>query len=140
MPAVRDARAQGSHGLGDPSRPAPAPGSSPGAPGQSAYYHAQANMSTQSESVSQEGAVAVATAVRFMGPETPQSLLAKVQAQAQAQAQANSQRPKQQRASSLSVLNVKWESDRKRRQGYFAADDGGEEKSPFRHYNKTAYD
>jgi len=35
---------------------------------------------------------------------------------------------------SRSIIQVKWDSERKRRQGYFAQDEG-EEKSPFRHYN-----
>ena len=39
----------------------------------------------------------------------------------------------------LSVVNVKWDSERKRRQGYFAQEEGAE-KSPFRHYNKSNCD
>lgn len=35
----------------------------------------------------------------------------------------------------VSIVQVKWDSDRKRRQGYFAPDNGAE-KSPFRHYSK----
>ncbi|KAH6887816.1 hypothetical protein BKA70DRAFT_70721 [Coprinopsis sp. MPI-PUGE-AT-0042] len=35
----------------------------------------------------------------------------------------------------VSIVQVKWDSDRKRRQGYFAPDNGSE-KSPFRHYSK----
>lgn len=38
---------------------------------------------------------------------------------------------------SSSAVQVKWDSERKRRQGYFAQDDGNE-KSPFRHYNQTS--
>ncbi|KDR76510.1 hypothetical protein GALMADRAFT_246899 [Galerina marginata CBS 339.88] len=38
-----------------------------------------------------------------------------------------------------SVVHVKWDSERKRRQGYFAQEEGAE-KSPFRHYNKTGCD
>ncbi|KAG2003623.1 hypothetical protein CC2G_004212 [Coprinopsis cinerea AmutBmut pab1-1] len=35
----------------------------------------------------------------------------------------------------IAIVQVKWDSDRKRRQGYFAPDNGAE-KSPFRHYSK----
>ncbi|KAH9477389.1 hypothetical protein JR316_0009600 [Psilocybe cubensis] len=35
-----------------------------------------------------------------------------------------------------SVVQVKWDSERKRRQGYFSQE--GVEKSPFRHYNKSS--
>ncbi|TFK16445.1 hypothetical protein FA15DRAFT_662148, partial [Coprinopsis marcescibilis] len=35
----------------------------------------------------------------------------------------------------IAIVQVKWDSDRKRRQGYFAPDNGNE-KSPFRHYSK----
>jgi len=38
-----------------------------------------------------------------------------------------------------SQVQVKWDSDRKRRQGYFAQEEGSE-KSPFRHYNKANCD
>lgn len=37
------------------------------------------------------------------------------------------------------IVQVKWDSDRKRRQGYFAQDEGSE-KSNFRHYNKSQLD
>jgi len=43
------------------------------------------------------------------------------------------------RSRSISIIQVKWDSERKRRQGYFAQEEG-EEKSPFRHYNKTGCD
>lgn len=36
----------------------------------------------------------------------------------------------------VAIVQVKWDSDRKRRQGYFAPDSNGAEKSPFRHYSK----
>ncbi|KAJ3502389.1 hypothetical protein NLJ89_g8908 [Agrocybe chaxingu] len=39
----------------------------------------------------------------------------------------------------LSIVQVKWESDRKRRQGYFSQEEGAE-KSNFRHYNKEQCD
>ncbi|KAF8156632.1 hypothetical protein B0H34DRAFT_469150 [Crassisporium funariophilum] len=39
----------------------------------------------------------------------------------------------------FSIVHVKWDSDRKRRQGYFSQEDGAE-KSPFRHYNKGKCD
>jgi len=39
----------------------------------------------------------------------------------------------------LSIVQVKWDSERKRRQGYFAQEEGSE-KSPFRHYNKANCD
>lgn len=39
----------------------------------------------------------------------------------------------------LSIVQVKWDSERKRRQGYFAQEEGAE-KSPFRHYNKANCD
>ncbi|KAF8804444.1 hypothetical protein BYT27DRAFT_6688756 [Phlegmacium glaucopus] len=39
----------------------------------------------------------------------------------------------------LSIIHVKWDSERKRRQGYFAQEEGAE-KSPFRHYNKANCD
>ena len=39
----------------------------------------------------------------------------------------------------LSTVHVKWDSERKRRQGYFAQEEGSE-KSPFRHYNKADCD
>ena len=39
----------------------------------------------------------------------------------------------------LSIVQVKWDSERKRRQGYFAQEEGSE-KSPFRHYNKADCD
>ena len=38
-----------------------------------------------------------------------------------------------------SIVHVKWDSERKRRQGYFAQEEGAE-KSPFRHYNKANCD
>ncbi|KAF9527623.1 hypothetical protein CPB83DRAFT_855734 [Crepidotus variabilis] len=37
-------------------------------------------------------------------------------------------------------LAIKWDSERKRRQGYFAQSAEGEEKSNFRHYNKSKID
>jgi len=39
----------------------------------------------------------------------------------------------------LSIVHVKWDSERKRRQGYFSQEEGAE-KSPFRHYNKANCD
>lgn len=39
----------------------------------------------------------------------------------------------------LSIVQVKWDSERKRRQGYFAQEEGAE-KSLFRHYNKANCD
>jgi hypothetical protein len=62
------------------------------------------------------------------------------QPQATAKAASGSGRPKRNRSSdnyaSSSSVQVKWDSDRKRRQGYFAQSDGNE-KSPFRHYNQN---
>lgn len=62
------------------------------------------------------------------------------QPQATAKAASGSSRPKRNRSSdkyaSSSAVQVKWDSDRKRRQGYFAQSDGNE-KSPFRHYNQN---
>lgn len=56
-------------------------------------------------------------------------------------AASSSSRPKRNRSpdrdASSSSVQVKWDSERKRRQGYFAQDDGNE-KSPFRHYNQTS--
>lgn len=37
------------------------------------------------------------------------------------------------------AVQVKWDSERKRRQGYFIQEDRAE-KSPFRHYTKTGCD
>jgi len=37
------------------------------------------------------------------------------------------------------TIQVKWDSERKRRQGYFAQEEG-DQKSPFRHYNKAGCD
>jgi len=39
----------------------------------------------------------------------------------------------------LLMIHVKWDSERKRRQGYFTQEEGAE-KSPFRHYNKANCD
>ncbi|KAF8970400.1 hypothetical protein BDZ97DRAFT_1914700 [Flammula alnicola] len=64
--------------------------------------------------------------LRFQNPVTPQIHVA------------NAARPKS-RARATSVVHVKWDTERKRRQGYFAQEDGAE-KSPFRHYNKTGCD
>ena len=62
---------------------------------------------------------ALAAPLRFQSPVTPQN-----------HAESAAGRP---RAASVAPL-VKWDSDRKRRQGYFSAMDDGDEKSPFRHY------
>lgn len=59
--------------------------------------------------------------LRFQSPVTPQN-----------HAESAAARPRV-RAASVAPL-VKWDSDRKRRQGYFSAMDDGDEKSPFRHY------
>lgn len=64
---------------------------------------------------------ALVAPLRFQSPVTPQN---------HAESTAGRPRP---RAASIAPL-VKWDSDRKRRQGYFSAVDDGDEKSPFRHY------
>lgn len=60
---------------------------------------------------------------------------------ATAMAGSSSRRPKRNKSADRdatgSAVQVKWDSERKRRQGYFAQDDGNE-KSPFRHYNQTS--
>ncbi|KIM36667.1 hypothetical protein M413DRAFT_449015 [Hebeloma cylindrosporum] len=60
--------------------------------------------------------------VRFQNPVTPDTKI-----------------PSPEHPRSLTGFQVKWDSERKRRQGYFAQEEG-EEKSPFRHYNKTGCD
>ncbi|KAF8191156.1 hypothetical protein BJ912DRAFT_1058406 [Pholiota molesta] len=71
---------------------------------------------------------APAPPLQFQSPVTPQIHVA------------NTERAAVGKPRALSVVHVKWDSERKRRQGYFAAQDDGEEKSPFRHYNKTGCD
>ncbi|PPQ66644.1 hypothetical protein CVT24_006936 [Panaeolus cyanescens] len=63
-----------------------------------------------------------ATRIRFQEPVIPES------------SSGGSSRPGE-----ASIVQVKWDSDRKRRQGYFAQEEGSE-KSPFRHYNKADCD
>jgi hypothetical protein len=48
---------------------------------------------------------------------------------------ANSRQDRRVVKGGVATIQVKWDSDRKRRQGYFAPD-AGSEKSKFRHYSK----
>jgi len=70
----------------------------------------------------EEGSSGPQTQFRFQEPVVPEDHVT------------SSIRPRE-----LSIVQVKWDSERKRRQGYFAQEEGAE-KSPFRHYNKANCD